>query len=249
MYFYKKIFIFLAILFFSSTLNAETKRFYPEGKIRYFTTIIDDLGSNYNNTRPGLVLDLHFTYLLNKNFAIRSVNNIINYDDTVNDGTEQNFEFNQRLGLIIKKKNLALIPYAKVVHHDKNVSTQNDNSHLGFIFQAKLHKDLFFDYDYREETSNGSKIVATGYIYGDKVTDVKLTKKNLFFLGAFPIHLKIGQADGRNLRRSRVIKTTLDINKKTDLAIKYVDNSGKGIFKNNVAQNRNYLVAEFGYKF
>lgn len=104
MYFYKKIFIFLAILFFSSTLNAETKRFYPEGKIRYFTTIIDDLGSNYNNTRPGLVLDLHFTYLLNKNFAIRSVNNIINYDDTVNDGTEQKLEFNQRLGLIIKKK-------------------------------------------------------------------------------------------------------------------------------------------------
>jgi hypothetical protein len=41
----------------------------------------------------------------------------------------------------------------------------------------------------------------------------------------------------------------LDINKKTDLAIKYVDNSGKGFFKNNVAQNRNYLVAEFGYKF
>ena len=148
MYFYKKIFIFLAILFFSSTLHAETKRFYPEGKIRYFTTLIDDLGSNYNNTRPGLVLDLHFTYLLNKNFAIRSVNNIINYDDTVNDGTEQNFEFNQRLGLIIKKKNLVLIPYAKITHHDKNVSIQNDNSHLGFMFQAKLHKDLFFEDDY-----------------------------------------------------------------------------------------------------
>ena len=124
--------------------------------------------------------------MLNKNFAIRSVNNIINYDDTVNDGTEQNFEFNQRLGLIIKKKNLALIPYAKIA---KNVS---DNSHLGFIFQAKFHKDLFFDMN-REETSNGSKIVATGYIYGDKVTDVRLIKKNLFFLGAFPIHLKIGQ--------------------------------------------------------
>ena len=91
--------------------------------------------------------------------------------------------------------------------------------------------------------------VATGYIYGDKVTDVRLIKKNLFFLGAFPIHLKIGQVDGSNFRRSRVIKTTLDINKKTDLAIKYVDNSGKGFFKNNVAQNRNYLVAEFGYKF
>ena len=141
------------------------------------------------------------------------------------------------------------MPYAKITHHDKNVSIQNDNSHLGFMFQAKLHKDLFFEYDYREETSNGSKIVATGYIYGDKVTDIRLTKKNLFFLGAFPIHLKIGQADGGNFRRSRVIKTTLDINKKTDLAIKYVDNSGKGFFKNNVAQNRNYLVAEFGYKF
>ena len=93
------------------------------------------------------------------------------------------------------------------------------------------------------------KLLQLDIYMADKVTDVKLTKKNLFFLGAFPIHLKIGQADGRNLRRSRVIKTTLDINKKTDLAIKYVDNSGKGIFKNNVAQNRNYLVAEFGYKF
>jgi len=146
----KKIFIFLTILFFSSTLHAETKKFYPEGKIRYFTTLISDGGTNYNNTRPGLVIDSHFTYLLNKNFAIRSVNHIINYDDTVNDGTEQNFEFDQRLGLIIKKKNLVLMPYAKITHHDKNVSTQNDNSHLGFVFQAKLHKDLFFDYDYRK---------------------------------------------------------------------------------------------------
>jgi len=245
----KKIFIFLTILFSSSILHAEIKKFYPEGKIRYFTTLISDGGTNYNNTRPGLVIDSHFTYLLNKNFAIRSVNYIINYDDTVNDGTEQNFEFDQRLGLIIKKKDLALMPYAKITHHDKNVSTQNDNSHLGFVFQAKLHKDLFFDYDYREETSNGAKIVRTGYVYGDKVTDVKLTKKNLFFLDVFPVHLKIGQADVSNFRRSRVIKTTLDVNKKIDLAIKYVDNSGKSFFKNNVAQNRNYLVAEFGYKF
>ena len=37
------------------------------------------------------------------------------------------------------------MPYAKITHHDKNVSTQNDNSHLGFVFQAKLHKDLFFE--------------------------------------------------------------------------------------------------------
>ena len=57
--------LLIIILFFSSTLHAETKRFYPEGKIRYFTTLIDDLGSNYNNTRSGLVLDLHFSYLLN----------------------------------------------------------------------------------------------------------------------------------------------------------------------------------------
>jgi len=40
------------------------------------------------------------------------------------------------------------MPYAKITHHDKNVSTQNDNSHLGFVFQAKLHKDLFFEDDY-----------------------------------------------------------------------------------------------------
>jgi len=60
------------------------------------------------------------------------------------------------------------------------VPTQNDNSYLGIVFQAKLHKDLFFDYDYRKENSNGVKIVTTGYVYGDKVTEVKLTKKIFF---------------------------------------------------------------------
>jgi len=79
MYSCKKIFTFHAVLFFSSILHAETKNFYPEGKVRYFTTLISDGGTNYNNTRPGLVIDSHFTYLLNKNFAIRSVNDIINY--------------------------------------------------------------------------------------------------------------------------------------------------------------------------
>ena len=88
-----------------------------------------------------------------------------------------------------------------------------------------------------------------GNFYGDKVKNFKIKKKNIFFLDVFPVHLKIAQTDVSNFRRSRVIKTTLDINKKIDLAIKYVDNSGKSFFKNNVAQNRNYLVAEFGYKF
>ena len=75
---------------------AEIKRFYPEGKIRYASTLVDDLGKNYDNTRPGVIFDLHFTYLLNKNFALRSLNYIVPYDDTNNDGTTQNYEFNQR---------------------------------------------------------------------------------------------------------------------------------------------------------
>ena len=59
-------------------------------------------------------------------------------------------------------------------------------------------------------------------------------QKKIFFLRCFSVHLKIAQTDVSNFRRSRVIKTTLDVNKKVDLAIKYVDNSGKSFFKNNV---------------
>jgi len=39
---------------------AEIKRFYPEGKIRYYSTLVDDLGKNYDNTRTGLTFGLHF---------------------------------------------------------------------------------------------------------------------------------------------------------------------------------------------
>ena len=41
---------------------AEIKRFYPEGKIRYASTLVDDLGKNYDNTRPGVIFDLHFSF-------------------------------------------------------------------------------------------------------------------------------------------------------------------------------------------
>ena len=190
---------------------------------------------------------IHFTYLLNKNFALRSLNYIVPYDDTNNDGTTQNYEFNQRLGLIIKEKNFTLIPYGKIVHHDKNGPKQNDNSHFGIVGQVEIAKDLTFSYDYREENTNGAKLAGT--VYGDVVTDMRLMKKNVFFINSMPVHFKLGQADGKNFRRSTVVKATMDITKKIDLSIKHVDNQGKGLFKNNVAQNRNYLVMDIGYKF
>jgi hypothetical protein len=78
---------------------------------------------------------------------------------------------------------------------------------------------------------------------------MRLVKKNVFFINSMPVHFKLGQADGKNFRRSTVVKATMDITKKIDLSIKHVDNQGKGLFKNNVAQNRNYLVMDIGYKF
>ena len=38
------------------------------------------------------------------------------------------------------------------------MSTQNDNSHLGFVFKAKLHKDLFFEDDYNLINNKDSKL-------------------------------------------------------------------------------------------
>ena len=239
--------IFFIFFLHSSMSFAEIKRFYPEGKIRYASTLVDDLGKNYDNTRPGVIFDLHFTYLLNKNFALRSLNYIVPYDDTNNDGTTQNYEFNQRLGLIIKEKNFTLIPYGKIVYHDKNGPKQNDNSHFGIVGQVEIAKDLTFSYDYREENTNGAKLAGT--VYGDIVTDMRLVKKNVLFINSMPVHFKLGQADGKNFRRSTVVKATMDITKKIDLSIKHVDNQGKGLFKNNVTQNRNYLVMDIGYKF
>ena len=162
-----KHFIFVVFFLYSFMSFAEIKRFYPEGKIRYASTLVDDLGKNYDNTRPGVIFDLHFTYLLNKNFALRSLNYIVPYDDTKNDGTTQNF---------------TLIPYGKIVHHDKNGPKQNDNSHFGIVGQIEIAKNLTFSYDYREENTNGAKLAGT--VYGDVVTDMRLVKKNVFFINS-----------------------------------------------------------------
>ena len=41
--------IFFIFFLYSSMSFAEIKRFYPEGKIRYASTLVDDLGENYDN--------------------------------------------------------------------------------------------------------------------------------------------------------------------------------------------------------
>ena len=38
------------------------------------------------------------------------------------------------------------------------MSTQNDNSHLGFVYQAKLLKDLFFEDDYNLINNKDGKL-------------------------------------------------------------------------------------------
>ena len=64
------------------------------------------------------------------------------------------------------------------------------------------------------------------------------------------MHLKIGYAESVNLRGIKTIKFVNEITDKIEFNLKYIDNMGKGpIGSNNLAQNRDYLIGEIGYKF
>ena len=58
----KKIFIFLVLIFPINSILADIRDIKVEGRLRYFSTLVDDLGTRYDDTRPGPALDLHFTY-------------------------------------------------------------------------------------------------------------------------------------------------------------------------------------------
>ena len=80
--------------------------------------------------------------------------------------------------------------------------------------------------------------------------DLRLNKKNFVKIKDRPVHLKIGYAEGVNLRGTRSIKFESEITDKVGFNLKYVDNMGKGpIGSTNQDQNRNYLVSEITYKF
>jgi len=116
------------------------------------------------------------------------------------------------------------------------------------VVQQYFSKDLFISGDYREELSNGAVLAGVGH--SQRVFDLRFNKKNLLKIKDRPVHLKIGYAEGVNLRGTKSIKFETEITDKVGFNLKYVDNMGKGpIGSTNQDQNRNYLVSEIAYKF
>jgi hypothetical protein len=244
----RKIYFVFLFLFLINSVQADISKLKFNGQVRYFSTLVDDLGTRYDDTRPGPALDLHFTYPVNEKLSIKNFNYVINYNDTTSGDETANIRYNQRLGLMYKIKGTVLYPYGKILHHDENPKKQIDSSHLGMVVQQYFSKDLFISADYREELSDGALVA--GVRHSQRVFDFRINKKNFIKIKEKPVHLKIGYAEGVNLRGVKSIKFISEISDKLILNLKYVDNIGKGpIGSKNQDQNRDYLVSEIGYKF
>ena len=244
----KRIFFLLIFLLPINSVLSDISNIKVNGQIRYFSTLVDDLGTRYDDTRPGPALDLHFTYPINENLSIKSFNYVINYNDTTSGDETANIRYNQRLGLMYKLGGTIFYPYGKILHHDENPEKQIDSSHLGLVVQQYFSKDLFISGDYREELSDGA--VVAGVRHSQRVFDLRFNKKNLVKIKSKPVHLKISYAEGVNLRGTKTIKLESEISGTIGLNLKYVDNMGKGpIGSTNQDQNRNYLISEIAYKF
>ena len=245
----KKILLALIFLFPINSILADIEKIKFNGKIRYFSTLVNDYGVNYDDTRPGPVLDLHFTYPINEKLSVKSFNYIINYNDAASGDETVNTHFNQKLGLVYKLGGTIFFPYGKMEHHDENPKKQIDNSHLGLVVEQYFSKDLSISFDYREELSDGA-VTRGGIRHSEKFFDLQFNKKKIVKINDRPVHLKIGYAESVNLRGIKTIKFVNEITDKIEFNLKYIDNMGKGpIGSNNLNQNRDYLIAEIGYKF
>ena len=245
----KKILLVLIFLFPINSIQADIEKIKFNGKIRYFSTLVNDYGVNYDDTRPGPVLDLHFTYPINEKLSVKSFNYIINYNDATSGDETANIKYNQKLGLVYKLGGNIFFPYGKIEHHDENPNKQIDSSHLGLVVEQYFSKDLSISVDYREELSDGA-ITRGGIRHSEKFFDLQFNKKNFVNINDRPVHLKIGYAESVNLRGIKTIKFVNEITDKIEFNLKYIDNIGKGpIGSNNLSQNRDYLIAEIGYKF
>ena len=245
----KKILLVLIFLLPINSIQADIEKIKFNGKIRYFSTLVNDYGVNYDDTRPGPVLDLHFTYPINEKLSVKSFNYIINYNDAASGDETVNTHFNQKLGLVYKLGGTIFFPYGKMEHHDENPKKQIDNSHLGLVVEQYFSKDLSISFDYREELSDGA-VTRGGIRHSEKFFDLQFNKKKIVKINDRPVHLKIGYAESVNLRGIKTIKFVNEITDKIEFNLKYIDNMGKGpIGSNNLNQNRDYLIAEIGYKF
>ena len=223
-----KKFLVLFLIFFISSGDtyADISKLKVDGRIRYFSTLVDNLGKDYDSARPGPVLDLHFTYSISQKLLIKNLNYFVNYNDTTSGDETMNIEINQRLALMYINKGTVIAPYLKMVNHDKNPSKQVDNSHKGIYLEQFFNKDRSVSFDYREELSDGSLLA--GVRYRQRVFDLRYKNKNLFNLLDKPIHFELGYAEGVNLRGVKSLIFTSDITKSLEVTVKYVDNMGKG---------------------
>ena len=245
----KNFFLSFFFLFQINVVLADIERIKFNGKIRYFSTLVNDYGVNYDDTRPGPVLDLHFTYPINEKLTIKSFNYIVNYNDATSGDETANIKYNQKLGLVYKLGRTIFFPYGKMEHHDENPKKQIDNSHLGLVVEQYFSKDLSISFDYREELSDGA-VTRSGIRHSEKFFDLQFNKKKFVKINDRPVHLKIGYAESVNLRGIKTIKFVNEISDKIEFNLKYIDNMGKGpVGSNNLSQNRDYLIAEIGYKF
>tara|TARA_B100001248_G_C27389210_1_gene461392 strand:- start:2012 stop:2752 length:741 start_codon:yes stop_codon:yes gene_type:complete len=244
----KFLYLILIITLIGADATADISKIKVDGRLRYFSTLVDNLGKDYDSARPGPVLDLHFSYPVSPKFVIKNFNYFVNYNDTTSGDEEMNIEINQRLAFMYINKGRVIAPYLKMVNHDENPSKQVDNSHKGIYLEQFFNKDKSVSLDYREELSDGSVI---GKIrYGQRVFDLRYKNKNLFLFFDKPVHLNLGYTEGVNLRGVKSLIFTSDITKNLEVTVKYIDNIGKGpIGSTNLAQNRNFLVSEIGFKF
>ena len=140
-----------AIIFFGFEATADISKIKVDGRLRYFSTLVDNLGKDYDSARPGPVLDLHLSYPVSPKFVIKNFNYFVNYNDATSGDEEMNLEINQRLAFMYINKGRVIAPYLKMVNHDENPSKQVDNSHKGIYLEQFFNKDKSVSIDYREE--------------------------------------------------------------------------------------------------
>tara|TARA_Y200000002_G_C22656073_1_gene653535 strand:- start:726 stop:1466 length:741 start_codon:yes stop_codon:yes gene_type:complete len=244
----KILYLICAVIFFGFESTADISKIKVDGRLRYFSTLVDNLGKDYDSARPGPVLDLHLSYPVSPKLVIKNFNYFVNYNDTTSGDEEMNVEINQRLAFMYINKGKVIAPYLKMINHDKNPTKQVDNSHKGIYLEQFFTKDRSFSLDYREELSDGARLGKVRY--GQRVVDLRYKNNNLFNLFDRPVHMSLGYAEGTNLRGVKSLIFRSDISEKLEVTLKYIDNIGKGpIGSSNLAQNRDFLVSEIGFKF
>jgi hypothetical protein len=234
---------FFILIFLSKSVFSDELRVIK--KLKYYSTHVDDLGYNYNSSRPGLNGQIHFIYSLNEKIKIKSLNYISEAEDEFQDGITYNFKFNQKFAIDFKLDSFVLSPYGKMINYDKNPSKQSDNSHIGLSITKNFINNSKLTLDYRDELSKGSKI-GSNKVY-QNVFGVYYYNKNFF---SDKLKLKLGYTEVQNVRSTKLVKFSKDINKNIEIGIKFMDNDGKGAYgSNNIDENRKFIISEISYSF